>query len=300
MQNYRFVILVGLILLSWSNAYAEHESTLSSDPLRKSRFFKEVPASVMEGIKINNKNHTENQFCINHFYQRINEDGQSGWMQSSAQLITYTKYLRISLNADQGVLFQQSNGLSATKITHRFGMQIDQASLNKNLVYFGMMGASGSQFAQFSFIGGFSWLLSSTLDACFEVQGASYSVLDNFLSMRTMLVKNYLSHQLSIKPSFSYTDKWQVNISMSDKFFMSNKSDFILMEAGTGYSLDRNLMVSYGTIRSRCYYYFFGGDLSLSGTRTSFLPKVGFDFIKGSNGKYYLSYGVQFGIKLRY
>ena len=300
MQNHHWIVLIGLILLSWQNVYAEQEPTRSSDTLRKSRFLKESPASVMQDVKFNDLSQTEDQFRVSHYYQRINEDGQSGWMQSSAQMIMYTRYLRFSLNADQGLLFQRTNGLSATKITHRFGIQIDQVSLNKDSNYFGIMGASGSQFAQFLFVGGYSWTLAPQLNACVELQGANYGELNNFFSIRPMLVKNYLSHQLSFKPSFSYSEKWQVNLALTDKFFIQDNSGYVLVGAGTGYSLDRNVIVSFSNLQTRRYWFLGESCLVLTGGRISILPQIGMDFIRGTQGNYYLSPGVQLGLRFTY
>jgi len=242
----------------------------------------------------------ENSYAsFSYFYQHLYNNGApAGWNVSSAGAFFYFDYLRLELNLDQGIYTGQGDNFLWSDFSYRAGVQIDQSYTNNDSLYFRVMFATDTCFAENTVNAGYSWQTGGTTRLGIEMYGLCFGKKELCFSVAAAFVKTFKRHQLTVKPYYSLPQKWKVNMFVSDKIFVGRKNSSLLIQAATGYFPDLYTFVDYPHINSHRYRFSCEGSVCISDRRLYLDPKLGFEYVgeASSHPGWYVQMGIHFNI----
>lgn len=256
---------------------------------------------LLPKLKLRNFSVNNDEILVAHFYQHLDNgiDSQAGWNVTSVGTVLYHDCYRFGISIDQGDYTSSSDKFMKTDVGYRIGIQIDQVYTGNDSLTFGAWLATGPNFPGVSIKSEYWKQLNEKTSAGIDVRYLVFGSLKHYLSIAPTFAKTIKNQKLTIKPYYSRSVKNNVNLLVSDRFFMNQKNNYIELMVISGYYPNWNTIINYDRINNKRYEISCEGAINIIPKQLIILPALGLEYTKlGNRESFDTNWYMQLGVRV--
>lgn len=233
---------------------------------------------------------------FSHFYQQIGDSSGTAWNVSTIDVLMFAKYVSLGLTIDRGDLSGPSGRFWTTNMVHRFGLEIGQSYRNKDSAFFLVKFAKEKYFPSFSFKFGYSWAITQSIKACFEIQGITFETQKGYTATSLAFTGKFRYHELTAKPYWSASKYSKFNLVLAEKIYTQQRLGYLSFQGVTGYFPDNNVLIGYSSITKQRFRFSGEALIKFPRIRSMLHPACGIDYVKCVERRFRANWFVKLGV----